>query len=656
MKGRVALLAVLLTLWCGAIVARLVEIQIVRHEDYVRRAARQQERTLELGAVRGSILDARGRVLAESVPGVSIYADPQGVSDPRRTARALAAIPELGISARELESRFGGRGEFAWVARQVPEEVGDRVRALELPGIYFFEEFRRSYPKGMLAANLLGYVSIDGEGLAGLEHSFDRFARGRKGRATILRDARRGMYLVGGEGANASVDGLDVILTVDEVIQFIAERSLRKAIDEWDAPAGSIVVLDPADGSILAMASWPTFDPNRFGKYAPAAWRNRAIQDLYEPGSTFKIVTAAAAIEERVVTPSQIIDCGAGAIEIANVRIREHDGRHYGLMSFSDVMAHSSNVGTIRVALSLGETRFYRWIRKFGFGSRTGVGLPGEAAGILRTPEKWSHLSNAVISIGQEIAVTPLQIAAATAAVANGGTLWEPRIVRRVVDRKGVHVWDPGPPKGERILSDRTAAVLNEILKGVVVRGTGRSGGLVEYVAAGKTGTAQKPDRGGYHPEKTVASFTGYIPADRPRLVIHVVLDEPRGGAYGSAAAGPVFAEVAEAALRYLEVPPSVPRRELEIGPPARLATFSQPVRTIAPARSGGVSPSVGVLIPDLRGMDARLAVAEATRAGLDVRARGRGVVTAQKPMPGERVEAGRSIEITMSFQERSAP
>ncbi|HSN69786.1 MAG TPA: penicillin-binding transpeptidase domain-containing protein [Thermoanaerobaculia bacterium] len=655
MKRRVAVLTVLLGLWCAGVVARLAQIQIARHDDYVKRAARQQERTLELVAVRGSILDARGRVLAESVAGTSVYADPQTITDPAAVARALASVEGLGVARRDLEKRLGGRGEFAWVARQLPPEVGEKVRALAIPGIYFLEESRRSYPKNRLAANILGYVSIDGEGLGGIEHSLDGRIRGRAGKVTILRDARRGMYLVGGEGASGSVDGHDLVLTIDEVIQFAAEKALAKAVDAWDAPAGSVVVLDPRDGAILALASWPTFDPNRFRSFPPASWRNRPVQDLYEPGSTFKIVTAAAAIEERVATPSQMIDCGDGSIQIANVRIREHDGKRYGIIPFDEVIAHSSNVGTIRVALALGQKRFYEWTRRFGFGSRTGVELPGEASGILRTPDRWSLLSNAVISIGQEIAVTPLQVAAATAAIANGGILVQPHVVKHVVDRSGAIVSSAPATRGERIMSDRTAAVLNEMLKGVVIRGTGKSAQLVEYVAAGKTGTAQKAVRGGYHPEKTVASFAGYVPADRPRLVILVVVDEPRGGAYGGEVAGPAFREIAEAALRYLDIPPSIPRREIQLQPAPRLAAFSQPPEGIVPEGGAGQSASAAA-VPDLIGLDARRAVAVATRAGFEVRARGRGRVTAQDPLPGEPAEAPRSIELTMASLEEPNP
>lgn len=648
MRRRVVFVLLILGLWSGIVVARLAQIQISRHEDYLARAARQQERTLELNPMRGSILDRNGRVLAESVVATSVYADPQSISDPKATAAKLAEIDGIGATAAELQKRLSRNGEFAWVARQLPLEIGETVRELDLPGIYFVEEHRRSYPKGTLAANLLGYVSIDGEGLAGAEHAFDRWARGKPGKATILRDARRGMYLVGAEGAHASVDGLDVVLTIDEVIQFIAEKELRKAVEAWHAPGGSVVVLDPSDGAVLALASWPTFDPNQFGKFPPRAWRNRPVQDLYEPGSTFKIIAAAAAIEEGAVTPSQVVDCGDGAIEIAKVRIREHDSRRYGLLSFTDVMAHSSNVGTIRVATALGARRYYDWVRRFGFGAPTGIGLPGEAAGILRSPERWSLLSNAVISIGQEIAVTPLQIALATAAVADGGRLHRPRIVERVVDRDGNVAWKPEPSPPRQVVSERTSAVLNEILKVAVQRGTGANARLAEHVSAGKTGTAQVPVRGGYHPTKTIASFSGYAPADRPRLAILVVIEDPRGGGYGGTVAAPVFRAIAEASLRYLDVPASVPRREVEIPRDIRLAAISQPAGGVAPVQSAAAGTPHRAVIPDLRGLDARLAVAQATRAGLEVRAVGRGLVTEQTPAPGTRAERPR-VDLIMS-------
>jgi cell division protein FtsI (penicillin-binding protein 3) len=631
-----------LAAWAVIVVARLVQVQLVRHDHYMNRALRQQERTLSLNPVRGSIVDARGRILAESVSAESVYADPQAIRDIRSAARALAAIPGFGLTAKEIESKLKSDAGFVWLARQLPLETTAAVRKLKLAGIDFVEEHRRSYPRSTLAANVIGYVGLDGEGLAGIENSLDDQVRGRAGKVTILRDARRGMYLVGGEGANAPVNGHHVVLTIDSVVQFIAERALEKAATKYRAASGSVVVMDPSNGNILAMASYPTFNPNHYRDFSPDAWRNRAVQDLYEPGSTFKIITAAAGLEEGVVTPSQIIDCNNGSIEIANVSIREHGGHRYNLLSFGEVLEHSSNVGTIKVGLSLGQRRFYEYIRRFGFGQRTGVTLKGEAQGLLRPVTRWSMLSNASISIGQEIGVTPIQLVRAVGAVANDGVLVQPRLVDRIVDANGRVVMQPERKPGVRVVSQKTSARLNEMLKGVVVRGTGANAALEEHAVAGKTGTAQKATRGGYSYDKVVASFVGYVPADRPRLVMLVAIDEPRGAQYGGTVAAPVFREVAEATLRYLGVPPSMPSRAITTAPPV-LAAFSQS----APVSTGASN------VPDLRGLDARAAIARAVAAGYTVRTHGSGVVRAQEPMPG--ATPGQR-QLTLELQPASAP
>ena len=635
-KRLLQLFAVLAT-WAVIVIARLVQIQLVRHGEYVGKAARQQERTLALQPVRGSIIDSRGRILAESVAAESIYADPQAIGDRDQSAKALASVQALQMSAAELKAKLTSNSGFVWIARQLPLETSAAVKALKLPGIYFLDEHRRSYPRATLAANVVGYLGVDGEGLGGIEHSFDAQVRGRAGRVTLLRDARRGMYLVGGEGPNRPIDGNDVVLTIDSVVQFIAERALGRAMDQYRAAGGVAIVMDPRDGRILAMASNPSFDPNRFREFPPDARRNRTIQDMYEPGSTFKIITASAGLEEGVVTPSQVLDCGDGFIQIGNTQIHEHGHNRYGLITFEDVMVHSSNVGAIRVGLALGQDRFYRYMRRFGFGERTGVALPGEAPGRVRRTEQWSQLSNASMSIGQEIGVTPLQVVAAFAAVANGGLRVQPRIVEKVVNNKGITIYTPQQAAPVRVISEKTAAVLNEILKAVVARGTGVPAALAEHVVAGKTGTAQKYVRGGYSADKVVASFGGYVPADRPQLAILVVIDEPKGAEYGGTVAAPAFKEIAEATLRYLNVSPSIPARTIDVAP-TMLATFSQKPAAIA-----------GSEVPDLRGLDARAAVALATRSGFRVRASGSGVVQTQQPLPGEALPNDHQVVLTLA-------
>lgn len=641
-QRRLLQLFAFLAAWAVVVVFRLMQVQLARHDHYVARAQKQQESTLALNPVRGSILDVRGRVLAESVAAESIYADPQAIVDRRATAKKLAAVRGIGISARDIETKLRGKSSFAWIARQLPLEVTAEARKLALPGIYFLEAHRRSYPRATLGANVIGYVGLDGNGLAGIEHSFDTHVSGTPGKVTLLRDARRGVYLVGGDGANRPRDGHHVVLTVDAVVQFIAERALEKAITKYRAEGGSVIVMNPADGAVLAMASYPTFDPNRFRDGGPVSWRNRNVQDLYEPGSTFKVITAAAGLEERIVTPSQVIDCGNGAITIGNITISEHDSHQYGLLSFEDVIVNSSNVGTVRVGLALGQDRFYQWIRKFGFGERVGIPLPGEASGLLRRTDKWTPVSPASISIGQEIGVTPLQIVRAVGAVATGGMLVEPRIVQRVVDDEGKTIYEPPHAAPRRVMSEKTAAVLNEILKNVVTRGTGEKAALAEHVVAGKTGTAQKAGRGGYLAGHYVGSFAGYVPADQPKLVILVVVDEPRPEHYGGTVAAPVFREVAEGTLRYLGVAPSIPSRTIAVDRPL-LAAFSQPQRAIGPATA----------VPDLRGLDARAAIARAVRSGLTVRAIGSGVVTSQNPEPGEALPKNRRVTLQFSTEVR---
>ena len=642
-QRRLLQLFAFLAAWALIVVARLVHVQLVKHDHYVARAQRQQERTLALNPVRGSILDVKSRVLAESVPAESIYADPQAIANKREIARKLAKIQGIGLTAREIESRLSGDGSFAWIARQLPLEVTAAVKKLQLPGIYFLESRRRSYPRASLAANVIGFVSVDGDGLAGVEHSFNSHIKGTPGKVTLLKDARKAMYLVGGEGPNAPKDGNQLVLTIDSVIQFIAERSLEKAMKATRAAGGSVIVMDPRDGAIKAMASYPTFDPNRFREFGSVAWRNRNVQDNYEPGSTFKIVTAAAGLEEGIVTPSQILDCGDGEIQVANITIGEHDNHRYGLMSFEDVIVNSSNVGTVRVGLQLGQQRMYDWIRRFGFGEKTGLPLPGEEGGILRPTKRWTQVSPASISIGQEISVTPLQIVRAVATVATGGLRVEPRIIEKVVDANGNTIYEPPRASPTRVMSEKTAAVLNEILKAVVARGTGDQAALAEHVAAGKTGTAQKAGRGGYSVDKFVGSFAGYVPADRPRLVILVVVDEPRGQHYGGMVAAPVFREIAEASLRYLGVPPSRPSRSIGIEAPL-LAAFSQSRPPAAEANA----------VPDLRGLDARAAIARAVSSGLTVRAIGSGVVISQDPVPGGALPSNRRLTLKLSPEARS--
>jgi len=602
--------------------------------------------TINLAPRRGAIVDRGGRPLAVSVDAESLYAVPQDVEDPARTAAALGRV--LGLDAderKDLRAQLSRNRAFLWVKRKLDPPTAAAVRELDLAGVGFVTENRRYYPKRELAAQVLGYVGIDNLGMSGIEYAFDEQIRGRAAKVVVRTDARRSPleYI-----EKPSTEGHTVVLTLDEVIQHAAEVELDRAVRETGAIAGSVVVMDPTTGEILALANRPTFNPNRFGAYSSSRWKNRAVTDAFEPGSVFKVVTAAAGLQEKVVSPDEVIDCGGGSIEIAGTRINDH--AVFNSLRFRDVIAKSSDVGVIRVAQRLGRDNFYRYIRSFGFGEPTGVELPGESSGILRPTARWSALSLPSMSFGQEIGVTALQVTSAVAAVANGGYLMKPLIVRQIEDRDGVVEEAFRPVAVRRVLEPETVDVLTDLLRGVVRDGTGRHAAVPGYTVAGKTGTAQKVDASGrYSMTAHVASFVGYVPASRPALVILAALDEPKGEHNeGGDVAAPLFARVAERALRRLAVPPDDTDRVLRavnyapegLARPASYTPAALPVAepTDEPGR-----------MPDLRGRPAREAAIVAARRGLIVELRGSGRVIAQSPDPGTEIEAGATCVLTLS-------
>ncbi len=474
-RGRTRLFALILTAWAAVVVARLVQIQIAQGSRYRARAARQQERRIEIAGSRGSILDREGRELAVSVEASSVYAIPDDVQKPRVVAETLA--PLLDMPAGEILDKLGSEKGFVWLRRQVDTEAAEKIRALKLPGIHFVVEPRRFYPKGHLAAAVLGFVGTDGSGLAGLEHLYDKSIRGKPGEMVALTDARRSRY---GEAETANSRpaqaGASLVLSLDSGVQFAAEHELAAAMAEHRAKSGSVVVLDPWNGEILAMASAPDFDPNDFGRYPAESRRNRVIADSYEPGSTFKIVTGALALEEGVVSLDEIIDTGDGTIRVANTTIQEAKGHRYGALTLGGIFEHSSNIGIIRVGLRLGPRRLFEGARSFGVGQSTGIDLPGENTGIFRPLPRWSALSNAEISMGQEVSLNALQLARITAIVANGGKLVQPHVVTRIVEPGGAERALP-LPEPSRVLSEATAQSISRILVGVVAAGHGHAGG-----------------------------------------------------------------------------------------------------------------------------------------------------------------------------------
>ena len=593
MKARRVLVVLGLGLWLAAIGARLAWLQVHRHEHYARRAANQQQRVLDLEPPRGTIYDARGRVLAVSVEVDSVFADPQHVEDPAGTARQLARV--LDLDAADLERRLGQDRDFVFVARKLDPPLAAAVRELDLPGIHFLRESKRYYPMRGLAAQVLGFVGTDHKGLAGLEAHYDRAIAGRPGRRTVLRDAHRRTLLSPRLSYVEAEPGADLHLTLDAVVQHVLERELVAAVEKTHARGGVAVLLDPKSGAILGLASVPSYDPNRFRDFSPTRWRVPAATDSYEPGSTFKLVTTAAVLSHGLLSPDDVLDCEMGGIRLAGVLIRDH--HPFGLLSVRQVLAKSSNVGTIKLSLLLGNQRLYEALRAFGFGERTGVDLPGESPGIVRPLDSWSALSKAYVSFGQEVSVTPLQLARAMASVANGGRLRRPHVVARVTGPDGVEEVGGALEQGQA-LPPGVAEQVADLLAGVVSGGTGRQAAVPGYAVAGKTGTAQKVIGGRYSHRHFVASFVGFAPVREPRLVGLVALDEPWPLYHGGQVAAPVFGAVARQVLLYWGVPPdpAPPAAPPLPAPPAlgplRLAVEGGEEPLFVPAAETGEGPA----------------------------------------------------------------
>jgi len=636
-KQRLHLLALVLFLWLAAICGRLVQLQIIRYGDFVQRASRQQLRTLEVTPRRGVIYDRNGHELAMSISVDSIFAVPPEISDPANTARLLAKV--LGGDPNEILARLKSSRTFCWIARKVDANSGERVRTLNLRGIYFQKEPKRFYPKRELAAQVLGYVGLDDEGLGGIERGLDARLRGRPGKMLISMDARRRWF---GRVERQPDAGENVVLTIDEKIQYIAERELEAAMQETHAAVGTVIVQRPQTGEILALANRPTFNPNRIREVTPDALKNRAVSDIYEPGSTFKIVTLSGALEERLTQPEELIDCQMGAINIGGMRIRDH--KKFGTLSVAEVLAHSSDVGAIKVGLRLGEARFDQYIRAFGFGSQTGVELPGETRGLTKPANRWSKVSIGAISMGQEIGISPLQLTSMISTIANDGVWRAAHILTQsgspqtLTSTAAFHAQMSQNTHSREIANERrvisplTAAEMKKMLEGVVLFGTGRKAILDGYTSAGKTGTAQKVDpvTGAYSRSKYVASFVGFAPVNNPAISIAVILDSAAGLHQGGQIAAPVFQRVAQQVLSYLNVPrdtevrkssqrlllrASIKDDELAEGSPDRLSTAltqasgadSEKIATVE-------APSV-----NLPAVNAPLAVAAAAKRSITV-------------------------------------
>jgi len=594
-RARFWIICLFFLLWACAIAIRLFMLQIVDHKQYVERAEKQQQRTFEVAPRRGVLYDRNLHELAMTVQVDSIYADPAAIDNKKEAAHTLAAIvhtdPEdQRTTENEIAARLASGHNFAWVARRVTPDVSTRVRALNIKGIYFQKEFQRFYPDNEIAAQVLGYVGADDNGLGGVEDKFDAQLHGVAGEMYTAMDARRKVL---GSSEHDPEPGRNLVLTIDENIQFQAERALDHAMEKTQALNGTVVVQDVHTGQILALAIRPGFNPNNFRHTTPELLKDHAVSDVYEPGSVFKLVTYSSALDQHLASPDDMIDCQGGQITLAGRVIHDNQGEHYGVIPIHQALEVSSDVAAVKLALKVGPDRFYQYIRDFGFGSRTGIELPGETRGLLQPVKRWGGSSIGSIAIGQEVAVTPVQLVTMVSTIANGGVYLPPHVLfpnqldAATPDQKsgapqvaspfrpGGDLPNPLPIGAHRVIATLTAAQMRKMMEGVVLFGSGKEAQLNGYSSGGKTGTAQKIDPTTHTYSKTmhIASFAGFAPVNNPVIAVAVVLDSPKGAYYGAGVSAPVFAEVAQQVLEYLGVPHDIDLR------PAKAQSKSVPVR-----------------------------------------------------------------------------
>jgi len=664
-RTRLLIVAGLIAIWTGAALGRLAYLQLFRYSEYYSRAQHQQRLIVEVGARRAEIFDRNLNALAMSVPMDSCFAVPSEIADPDMVARLIGKV--LDVSPDEIATRLAGSHSFVWIARKLPPEKAERIAAMNLRGIYFQREGGRFYPKRELAAHVLGYVDIDEKGLGGVEYSLDDNIRSKPGKMLILTDAHRRWY----DSTDKAPDlGTSVVLTLDEKIQYIAEKELAQAIHDTQAKSGTVIVENPNTGELLAVANWPTFNPNAAKDTNPESRMDRAASALYEPGSVFKIVTLSAAIDQGITNADELIDCQMGSIYIAGHRIRDH--KAFGLLTVSQVLSNSSDVGAIKVGLRLGGPKFYDYIRSFGFGQPTGIDLPGESRGMLRRLENWTPVSVGSVSMGQEIGVTPLQMITAMSAMANGGLIVRPHVVRSL--RRGTKMAEPPQPQPRRVIRATTAATMRRMLEGVVLNGTGKRARLDGYTSAGKTGTAQKFDitTGHYSPHQLIASYVGFAPINTPAVTILVQLDSPVGMHEGGQVAAPTFKRVAQQVLAYLDVPHdlAVPNSVLlanrqrnddrdladvtDFNPIQvdTAAVVMDDVPGVVEQARGSTAPTVelaegeGIPVPQLQGRTVREVTEQCMKLGLSPVLVGTGIAVEQSPEPGAMTRRGSRITV----------
>lgn len=647
-KVRIIMVSVLFTLAFVAVSIQAFSLQVLQHEQLIKRAERQHQRSVPLTPARGGIYDRSGAALAVSLEMDSLYAEPRRIKNPAETAAALA--PLLDTPQQELQRKLDSERGFIWIERQLNPETVSRIRQMRLAGIGFAKESKRYYPNFEVASHVLGFTGLDPEGLEGLERKYDSLILGKGGYLLTERDALGRDISVQSAVLTDAAPGKNLTLTLDKNIQYTAEKELAKAVQSSGAKSGMVVVAEPHTGKILAMANYPTFNPNAYSRYQPFNLRNRSVADSFEPGSTFKIFLLAAALEEKVVRPHEAINCENGRYSFGGRIIRDDHAK--GRVSVAEVLKYSSNIGSAKIGVKLGDDRLHRYLTSFGFGQKTGIDLPGESGGSLRPIKRWYGSDLATISFGQGVSVSALQLVAATSAVANGGLLMKPYLVERITDSNGQEIQAIKPQVVRRVISPATASAVTRMMEGVVgVGGTGTNAAIEGVKVAGKTGTAQKvdPHGKGYSSTKRTASFVGFVPSDKPLMTILVVIDEPTTSPYGGVVAAPVFREVAANTLCYMKATSGNSQGSAEVCAPIKkpLPVEGMETGVIVPVKTVGITidpeesgtATATRVMPDFKGMSMRRVLQIMEKQQLNIQVRGSGRVIEQHPQPGAAIQ-----------------
>lgn len=651
-KVRIIMLSCLFACCFLAVTARGFYLQVVQHDQLIKLAERQHHRTIPITPARGGIFDRSGAPLAVSLDMDSLYAEPKNITDPVRTAALLAPIIQM--PQQELQKKLSTERSFIWLERQMPPQTTSKIKQMKLAGIGFVKESKRFYPNFEVAAHVLGFTGLDPEGLEGIERRYDSTIMGSTGYLMTERDALGRDVAIRDAVVRDALPGKNLILTLDKNIQYFTEKELSKAVQSSGAKSGMALVADPATGKILAMANYPTFNPNSFRQYPTIQLRNRTVSDSFEPGSTFKIFLMSAALEEKIVRPQDGINCENGRYSFGGRIIR--DDHPHGRVTVAEVLKYSSNIGSAKIGLKLGDDRLYRYLKAFGFGDKSGVDLPGETSGGLRPVNRWYGTDLATISFGQGISASAMQLVAAVSAVANGGLLMKPYLVERVTDNNGQELQRFEPQTVRRVISAQTAATVSQMMEGVTQKGgTGTNATIEGFRVAGKTGTAQKVDpiSKGYSATKRTASFIGFVPAEKPLLTILVVIDEPSTSPYGGVVAAPAFREIAFNTLCYLKAAGVgnacvLPQQVQKIVPSPQKTALAT---TIEDSDEGGSIDvaGAGTAMPDFRGMSMRRVLQVMDKRQLNLQLRGSGRVIEQHPQPGQTIRGADEIWVRLA-------